>query len=61
MNVMDSHLVLLTPKKSLVAMVTKAMKKLTLPTQNKAGGVVFPILSKIKGKCAILDLEFKSS
>ena len=42
----DSPLMLLTPKKSLVAMATKAMEKLVIP-KIKPSGVVFPILSKI--------------
>ena len=37
---------LLTPKKLLVAIATKAMEKLVIP-KIKHSGVVFPILSKI--------------
>ena len=37
---------LLTPKKSLVAMATKAMEKLVIP-KIKPSGLVFQILSKI--------------
>ena len=37
---------LLTPKKVLVAMATKAMEKLIIP-KIKHSGVVLPILSKI--------------
>ena len=37
---------LLTPKKLLVAMATKAMEKLVIP-KIKQSGVVFPILLKI--------------
>ena len=42
----DSYLMLLTLKKLLVAMATKAMEKLVIP-KIKHSGVVFLILSKI--------------